>query len=74
MEMITCRATPAHVVRCVLGTTLRLAVYGSVLNLALSVAGKTDGFWATKVSKGLVSAWDHHKLEVILSEACYIPL
>ena len=44
-----CRATPAHVVRCVLGTALRLAVYGSVLNLGLSFAGKTEGFWATKV-------------------------
>ncbi|CAK0757234.1 hypothetical protein CVIRNUC_002523 [Coccomyxa viridis] len=41
--------TPAHVVRCVLGTALRLAVYGSVLNLGLSYAGKTEGFWATKV-------------------------
>lgn len=36
-------------VRCVLGTALRLAVYGSVLNLGLSYAGKTEGFWATKV-------------------------
>ena len=44
-----CRTTPAHVVRCVLGTALRLAVYGSVLNLGLSYAGKTEGFWATKV-------------------------
>lgn len=32
-----------------LGTTLRLAVYGSILNLGLSFAGKTEGFWATKV-------------------------
>ncbi len=36
-------------IRCILGTTLRLAVYGSILNLALSFAGKTEGFWATKV-------------------------
>ena len=47
--LFCCRTTPRHVVRCVLGTTLRLAVYGSVLNLGLSFAGKTQGFWATKV-------------------------
>ncbi len=46
---MTRRATPPHVIRCILGTTLRLAVYGSILNLALSFAGKTEGFWATKV-------------------------
>ena len=49
MWWVVRRATPAHVVRCVLGTTLRLAVYGSILNLGLSFAGKTEGFWATKV-------------------------
>ncbi|KAK9915765.1 hypothetical protein WJX75_003906 [Coccomyxa subellipsoidea] len=42
-------ATPAHVVRCILGTALRAAVWGSGLNLGLTLAGKTRGFWATKV-------------------------
>ena len=35
--------------RCVLGTALRMAVWGSVLNLGLGAAGRTRGFWATKV-------------------------
>ena len=49
MRCCLIRTTPSHAVRCVLGTALRLAVWGSVLNLGLSVAGKTRGFWATKV-------------------------
>ena len=36
-------------VRCILGTALRAAVWGSGLNLWLTLAGKTRGFWATKV-------------------------
>ena len=43
------RTTPSHCVRCILGTALRAAVWGSALNLGLSVAGRTRGFWATKV-------------------------
>lgn len=46
---LVCRATPAHVVRCVLGSVLRAAVWGSAINLGLSLAGRTQGFWATKV-------------------------
>ncbi|BDA43836.1 hypothetical protein COCOBI_05-0150 [Coccomyxa sp. Obi] len=43
------KATPAHVIRCVLGTALRAAVWASAVNLGLTLAGKTRGFWATKV-------------------------
>ncbi|DBA86511.1 hypothetical protein WJX79_003350 [Trebouxia sp. C0005] len=39
-----------HVIRCVMGSTLRAMVWGSVFNLALSVNGKTKGFWAAKVT------------------------
>lgn len=41
--------TPPHIVRCVLGSCMRLAVWGSVANLGLSLTGKVHGFWATKV-------------------------
>ncbi len=33
-----------------MGSTLRAMVWGSVFNLALSVTGKTKGFWAAKVT------------------------
>ena len=41
--------TPPHIVRCVLGSCMRLAVWGSIANLGLSLTGKVHGFWATKV-------------------------
>ncbi|EIE25649.1 hypothetical protein COCSUDRAFT_60661 [Coccomyxa subellipsoidea C-169] len=41
-------ATPAHVIRCILGTALRAAVWGSALNWGLALAGKSRSFWATK--------------------------
>ena len=44
----SCRATPAHVIRCILGTALRAAVWGSALNWGLALAGKSRSFWATK--------------------------
>ena len=43
------RMTTSHAVRCMLGTALRIATWGSMVNLGLSMAGKTRGFWATKV-------------------------
>ena len=33
-----------------MGTALRFMLLGSVINLALSVVGKTKGFWAAKVT------------------------
>ncbi len=33
-----------------MGSTLRAMVWGSFFNLALSVTGKTKGFWAAKVT------------------------
>ena len=33
-----------------MGSTLRAMVWGSFFNLALSVNGKTKGFWAAKVT------------------------
>ena len=39
--------TPPHIVRCVLGSCMRLAVWGSVANLGLSLTGQVHGCWAT---------------------------
>ena len=33
-----------------MGSTLRAMVWGSFFSLALSVTGKTKGFWAAKVT------------------------
>jgi hypothetical protein len=51
-----CRATPSHIVRCLFGSALRIAHYGSLVNLGLAAAGKTRGFWATKVVSVAVRA------------------
>lgn len=39
-----------HIIRCMMGSSLRAMVWASAINLALSVAGKSKGFWAAKVT------------------------
>ena len=53
-----CRFSVPHVIRCFMGSSLRAMVWGSALNLALSVTGSTKGFWAAKVtSVGKLNCW-----------------
>ena len=44
-----CRASPGHVIRCVVGSSLRFIVWVSLANVAAAATGRTKGFWAAKV-------------------------
>lgn len=39
-----------HLIRCIMGSTLRCMVLGSLFNLGLSMTGNAKGFWAAKVT------------------------
>lgn len=49
-KLLPCRFSVPHLVRCILGSTLRCMVLGSLFNLGLSMTGNAKGFWAAKVS------------------------
>lgn len=46
---VGCRASPGHVIRCVVGSSLRFIVWVSLANVAAAATGRTKGFWAAKV-------------------------
>ena len=50
--VVDCRASPGHVIRCVVGSSLRFIVWVSLANVAAAATGRTKGFWAAKVGPG----------------------
>lgn len=50
-----CRASPGHVIRCSVGSALRLVVWVSLANVTFAALGRAQGFWAAKVTSASAS-------------------